>query len=165
MFGRGLLLLLILSLAGCGFQLRGSVPILPPIMERTYVQSASNTALYRELQGAIRTAGGTLVEHPSAASAVLILHGERFSRRNLGTDARGRTNAYEHRLQVLYSLQDGEGQTLVSRERVDLFREQRFDPEQVLSMEDEQDILRQEMRNQAINQMLRRLQALGRQAP
>lgn len=157
-----LLFLSALLLSGCGFQLRGSLPTLPEVMTDTYLQGDRNSRVYQESASAIQSSGGRLVEQRTSASAVLILHDERFARRNLSSDTRGRVNAYEHRLQLVFSLADNQGEMLAERQQVEILREQRIDPDNVLAADQEQEILRQEMRRQAIAQMLRRLQLISR---
>lgn len=154
--------LLLALLSGCGFQLRGDLP-LPEAMERTYLLGSGNSALHYELEDRIRLAGGQLVTNRDEASGTLQIHSQRFDRRNRGVDARGRTNSYEYRQQLVFSLYDQTGKTIADREQINLYREQRFNPDQVLAMGEERDMLQEEMRRQAIDQMLRRLQALARQ--
>ena len=158
-----LLVTLLLLLAGCGFQLRGTASALPEVMQATLIQPASNTAFYYEVQNTIRAAGGTVATDAETASAILTIHTQRFSRRSLGVDHRGRTNAYEHQLQLVFSLRDREGREIAKQESIQLYREQRFNPDQVLSLADEQEMLYGDMRRQAISQMMHRLQALSQQ--
>jgi LPS-assembly lipoprotein len=153
-------LLLALSLSGCGFQLRGTSP-LPAVMERTYLQADTHNPLYFELENAIRAAGGQVVEQASEASATLSIHRADFSRRDRGLDTLGRVNEYEHRLMLVFSLRDSQGRELAEHESLQLIREQRFNPNDVLASGEEQAILQQEMRRQAVSQLLRRLQALS----
>lgn len=156
------LALLLLSLSACGFQLRGAQP-LPATMEQTYIQGADQGPFYFELENAIQAAGGVTVNQRDKASATLILHSQGFTRRESSVDPRGRINEYEHRLQVVFSLQDKGGRSLAERETVTVMRAQRFNPDQVLSMGEEQAMLHEEMRRQAVSQLLRRLHALAGQ--
>lgn len=156
----GLVLLLAISLAACGFQLRGASP-LPAVMERTYIQADARSPLYFELEQSIQAAGAQVVQSASEASATLQIHRADFSRRDRGIDQLGRVNEYEHRLSLVYSLHDSQGASLVSHQQLQLIREQRFNPNDVLASGEEQSILYQEMRRQAVSQLLRRLQSLA----
>lgn len=152
--------LLLLLLASCGFQLRGSHP-LPEAMSHTYIMGVGNSPLYYELENAIRAAGGQVVDAPDQAQATLTIHRQQFTRRESSLDMRGRINEYEHRLQLSYSLLDREGRALAERETISVQRTQRFNSDQMLAMEEEREMLREEMERQAISQLLRRLQALA----
>jgi LPS-assembly lipoprotein len=162
MAARGLLLLLLLTLAGCGFQLRGATP-LPEAMSKTLIKGADNTPLYYELENAIRASGGEVVELAEEASGQLTIHSQRIGSRVAGTDPRGRVSEYEYQLQLVFSLQDTEQQMIAERESVQLQRNLRVNPDQVLSMGEEQAMLHEEMRRQAVMQMMRRLHALAAQ--
>ncbi|MFU8837458.1 MAG: LPS assembly lipoprotein LptE [Thiohalomonadaceae bacterium] len=155
----GLVLLLAISLTACGFQLRGASP-LPAVMERTYIQADAHSPLYFELEQAIQATGAQVVQSASEASATLQIHRADFSRRDRGVDQLGRVNEYEHRLNLAYSLRDSQGRAVADHQQLQLIREQRFNPSDVLASGEEQRILYQEMRRQAVSQLLRRLQSL-----
>lgn len=132
---------------------------MPAVMERTYVAGATNSSLYYELESALISAGSLVVGSPEAATAILTIHNEDFRRRVLSVDSSGRASEYELRLRVAYSLGSADGSLPAKRDEVSLLRDYRFDPASVLSSGKEEEILREEMRRQAVRQILRRLQS------
>lgn len=163
-----MLLLLVacyLSLASCGFHLRGAVE-LPPPLARTYIVGAGNSPLYYELESALLAAGGEVVDRPEAATATLTIHGERYGRRVLSVDSAGRASEYELSLHITYSVRSPDGKILAEPEEVSQLRDYRFDPDNVLASGDQEEILQTEMRRYTVRQILRRLQStIARTSP
>ncbi len=150
---------LVLYLPACGFHLRGAAP-LPPAMERTVIRGTPvNGPLYDQIQTAFAAAGGTLVDAPERATAVLIIRGNRFDRRVLSIAADGRVSEYELSYLLEYALQSPTGQAIVAPQQVTLTRDYSFDPANVLAKDEEEALLRGEMLRFAVRDMLRRLQA------
>jgi LPS-assembly lipoprotein len=155
------LALVLLLLSSCGFHLRGSVE-LPESMARTYIVAGSNSALGYELENMLTAAGGEVVHERAQATAILTLHEERLSRRALTLDAQGRVSGQVITLLASFSMMDANGRTVAEREGVRIEREFSFDPDNVLAQGSETSLLQEEMRRQAAQQILRRMQALSR---
>lgn len=149
-------------LSACGFQLRGSGAI-SPLLEQTFVSGGDNRELFYELESALYAAGARVVSSAEGASAVLTLERQRFERRVISVDTQGRAAEYELALLVEYSLRDRAGSRLADRERLSVIRDYSFDPDSVLAKDDEEQALKTDMARQAAQQILRRLQGLGRQ--
>jgi len=162
MTGRGFVLLLLLSaLSACGFHLRGAVT-LPPVMKRTLITGTDNTPLYYELENGLRAAGAQVVESEEAATATLAIHSERYGRRVLSVDSKGRASEYELSLRLVFSLVERGGRVIADKEALELLRDYSFDPDNVLASSGQEALLQTEMRRYAARQMLRRLQSLAR---
>ena len=74
-------LLTLTLLQGCGFHLRGAVQ-LPEVMGTTWVSgSGVSTDLLDAVKASVRNSNGGIASSASAATAVLALSGEQFSRR------------------------------------------------------------------------------------
>jgi len=156
-----MLFLLLPGLTGCGFHLRGAVP-LPEVMQRTLIKGIDNSPLYYELESALLAAGSKVVKSPGLATATLIIHSERNSRRVLSVDNLGRASEYELSLRVVFSLVGHGGQVIASNESLRLLRDYSYDPNNVLGSGSQETLLQDTMRRDAAQQILRRLQSLAR---
>lgn len=151
-----------LLLSGCGFHLRGALP-LPEVMARTYVTGGGGSAFYYEVENALLNAGAEVVDSADEASAVLTLHSQRLERRVLSLDPEGRAAEYELVLGLVFSLRDqADGTLLADNQRISVVRDFGFDPDNVLAKGDEEAMLRSEMYRLAVAQMMRQLQSLAR---
>ncbi len=152
------------ALSGCGFHLRGAMP-LPGAMERVYLDMPSNSPLRYELQSLLLGAGGEVVEQKSAATSLLVVQSATIRSRTLSLDTLGRASEYGLTLSVKYRLQaeDGTiaGEPLSSR----VERDFRFDPDNVLAQGTEREQVERQMYRVAARQMMRRLRSIAISAP
>lgn len=157
-----LLATFILSLAtGCGFRLRGAV-VLPEAMQETHLTGVSrHSPLGREINQALASAGGRLVEQ-AAATAVLTILNEGYNRRVLSVGSDRRAREYSLNYSLRFALYAPDGSVLVSPRTVNASREYQFDRANVLSSGGEEDVLKKEMREYGVRQMFRQLRAMMR---
>lgn len=158
---RLLTVFLLLLVGSCGFHLRGEVA-LPEVMARTQLVAPAGSLLRYELENLLLSAGGVVTEEKSGATAVLSLHSERLLSRVLSVDTLGRAREYSLTLTVKYSLQQVGGKVLAQQLSSRVERDFRFDPDNVLAQRGEQEVVQQEMRRVAAQQILRRLSMLSR---
>lgn len=151
-----------LLLSGCGFHLRGAVE-LPEMMQATYIDGGEGSELYYAVENALLNAGARVVDSASAATAVLSLQGQRFDRRVVSVDTQGRAAEYELSLRVTFSLHEAGGKLVADHEQVSVIRDFTFDPDNVLSKDEEEAKLRSEMNRYAVSQIVRRVEALARE--
>jgi len=153
-------LLLLLSLTACGFHLRGSVE-LPPALATMAVQDAKPaTDIAPELRNALKNSGTQVSE---TASMVLALKAEQYGKRVLSVDSSGRAQEYGLSYTVRFLLKgvgtESERETVwLAEQTVTQTRDLRFDATAVLGAASEEAQLREEMRRDAVSQILRRLQ-------
>ncbi len=146
-----------MSLTACGFHLRGAVD-LPPELERTVVVgTAANSPLGRAVRDVVSGAGAQLVGSPEAATGVLRLAEGGFSRRLLTVDRAGRASGYELRYQLAFELLSPTGEVLLPSQSVTVIRDYDFDPDNVISTDEQEAVIRDEMRLRAVRQMVRRV--------
>lgn len=146
-----------LSLVSCGFHLRGQVE-LPRALEATYLSGIpAGSALAQDLEVAIDGAGGKVVQDPAQATGRLVILDERADRRVLSVDSSGKVSEYELRYTVRYALRGPDGGELVPEQGISGTRSYRFDPTNVLGTEEEEDVLRDELRRHTVTRLLRRL--------
>jgi LPS-assembly lipoprotein len=150
---------LVLSLAfflgGCGFHLRGAT-VLPEPMTRTELSGATTEGpLGIEIAQVLRSAGGALVGPGEGGTAVLHIVSERMNRRVASVGAGGKASEYELRYVLTAALRTPEGEILAPQQSVTVVRTYGFDPNNVLGASNEEELLRNEMRRQAVRQLLR----------
>ena len=157
MFPRIVLLLSMLTVAGCGYQLRGAVS-LPPELDAIHVDGPPGIS--GALVQALESGGGRVESTRDSRSALLQLSDERFSERVLSVDPdTGKEREFELAYRVTFRLTGGDGVELVSTQTVSLLRDYVFDSDAVLGASREQGILRAEMRRDAAGQVVRRIEA------
>ncbi len=156
-----LILASILLLSACGFRLRGAV-VLPEAMQVTTIQGGG-TELRNEIRDVLQSAGAEVVPEATPAASRLIIMGEDSDRRVLSVGSAGKAREYELYYKLTYSLRGPEGAILVPEQSISMTRDYEYDPDNVLSSEQEENAIRAEMQQLAIRQMLRRVQVTVRQ--
>lgn len=152
-------LVVVLSLTACGFHLRGSVA-LPHGMEVTYVQDmqpASRIAL--PLRQTLISNGARVAETAEDASALVRIVSERFDRRLLSTGRTSKEKDYELLYAITFAAQARNETWAVDAQEIRVTREMKFDEEQVLAKNAEQEQLQTVMVQDAARQILLRLQS------
>jgi LPS-assembly lipoprotein len=155
-----LTLLLLLSLAACGFHLRGSVQLPPELAQMALRDASPATDVAVELRRALKGEGIRLSD---AAPLVLQLKGERYGKRVLSVDSSGRAQEYGLSYTIGFLLKkeaiQGEGDAMwLAEQSVTVTRDLRFDANAVLGTASEETLLKTEMRRDAVLQILQRLQ-------
>lgn len=152
-------LALVALLAGCGFQLRGQVP-LPAVAARPYVDSPDRfTPLYTALERRLRAAGAVPAASASAASVVVRLHADETGRELLSVTADNKPGEYEVFYAAQFSVTNGAAE-LIARTQVRLTRNYGYDESAVLAKEHEEASLRDALAGEIADLILRRLAAL-----
>jgi len=148
------LLALALSLAACGFQLRGRANL---SFETLFVEGGS-PAFVADLKRAIGTASRTrLALSSSDAQAVLQVSGESREKRILSLSGAGRVREYLLLYRIEFRLHDSQNRDMLPRQTIELRRDMTYDDTLVLAKESEEVLLYQDMQKDAIYQILRRL--------
>ncbi len=156
---RLVVLSLLLVLTGCGFQLRGDYD-LPPLLERVVVTGPQ--FLRDELLVGLRASDVEVVGSRQEATAIIEIGRERFSERVLSVDPdTGRSREFEVALAVNFKVEAPDGAVVAPNQTVALQRDYVFDEDAILGKSRERGVLREEMRRDAAQQILLRLQGLG----
>ena len=149
-------LALLLVLAGCGFQLRGTAA-LP--FDTLYMPGATGGIaldLKRNIQSGTRT---TVVDDPKKAEAVLDFVVETRDKVILSLAATGRVREYKLRYTVAFRVHDGKGGEFLPVSTVQLTRDISFNDTDVLAKENEEQQLYRDMQFDMVQQIMRRLAA------
>jgi LPS-assembly lipoprotein len=152
-----ILLAATLLVAACGFQLRGSAPL--PFTS-LYVQAPTTSLFAAQLKRAVLATNGTkLAETPGEAQVVLQIMSELQEKQILSLTGGGRVSEYQLRYRVGFRLTDVKNREHIPASELVLKRDFSFNDEQALAKEHEENLLYRDMRNDAVQQLVRRLQA------
>jgi LPS-assembly lipoprotein len=143
------------ALAGCGFHLRGSVQ-LP--FSSLFVSVSNASQFGHELKRALRASDVKLADNAKEAAATLSILSELRERQILSLGGQGRVREYQLRYRVAYQVTHAKGVITPPTEIV-LKRDISFNDAEVLAKESEEALLYRDMQLDAVQQLLRRLQA------
>jgi len=156
---RALILLAAISLASCGFQLRGAAP-LP--FDTLYVPGAGGGIaldLKRNIQAGT---DAKVVDEAKQADAVLQFTREERQKVILSLTATGRVREFQLRYIVAFRVVDNKGNDYVPQSTIELTRDITFNDADVLAKESEEQLLYRDMQNDMVQQIMRRLAAAKR---
>lgn len=157
------MLILIMSMAGCGFHLRSSSE-LPAEMQRTYLNiPGGNNDLVRELIRSLSTARTTVVSDPTQATATLNILSAQKLQRVLSVSNIGRPLEKEVAYQVQFSLTSPKG-TLIGPQNLVVKRNFAYDEANALGDSEQAAVLYAAMQHEMAQLILFRIEALTRHA-
>jgi LPS-assembly lipoprotein len=152
-----IVLMLTLLLGACGFHLRGQGAFALPF-QMLYVKSANDYAPFiTELKRAIEVNGVQITDTPDQAQLTLQIVSEVTDRQILSLSGGGRVREYRLQYRISLRAYDQKQQDWLAPEEVTLRRDFSYDDTQVLAKEQEEALLYQNMRSDAVQQILRRL--------
>lgn len=152
-------LILLLSLEGCGFRLRGTAA-LPPSMSAIYVEQRQAPLIEQALLYALTEQQLQPIAERKLAKVVVMLTEEQYERRVMTVAASGNVQEFELNYTVWLALTDAQNTELAKKQKLTLRRELRYDSSQVLAKSGEEAQLKNEMLADAAQQIIRRLQFL-----
>ena len=155
--------LYLLLLAGCGFHLRGEM-VLSPVLTAPYV-NAADAEFKADLTKVLNRSGIMAVNDPDNASAIIDLVSVKYDRQVLSINSRGQATGYILTYEVLCRFVDRAGRVLTSPARLKLSRTLEYQSTQVLQKKQEEDALRARMRDDLVQQILRRLNSVSQAPP
>lgn len=150
-----------LTLAGCGFELRGA----PDLAFRSlYVNAGDASPIGNELKRNLRSLGAlTLVEDPtqlSGAEAVLDFLTEAREKTVVGVNTSGQVREFQLRSRLQFRLRTPQGKELIAPTELLLQRDISFNESAVLAKEAEEGLMYRDMQSDIVQQLLRRLAAV-----
>jgi len=156
-----LILLTVLSLAACGFRLRGTAE-LP--FSTLYVPGATG-GIALDLARNIRAGTNVkVVPEAKGADAILQLTTEAREKEILSLTGTGRVREFRLRYRVGFRVHDGKGNDYVSQNTLELTRDVSFNDAEVLAKEAEEQLLYRDMQTDMVQQIMRRLAAAQKPA-
>ena len=155
---------LLIGLSGCGFHLRGvgEQQQLPENLSSLRVRQVNveGLSLRHEMERVLKTQARVQVVGEDRTAPVLTLYDERSDTRAVSVDRDVRVSEFLLRYQVGFDVRDASGKELVKRQEIVLQRTFSFDKNAVLAMEREAEEMRARMREDAVQQIIRRLAAV-----
>ena len=149
---------MLMCLAGCGFQLKGSDAASSRAklegMTLQLISSQPRSELTREVSRALSARGLILLEEGDA-TLTLVLQPEQFTQRNLSLTAQARAAELELTLFTDFTLNHPESDPIEARATV--IRQMLNDPRNVVGKTEEIRLLREEMRRDLADQITRRV--------
>ena len=148
--------LLMMLLTGCGFQLRGNIEIPQEWLALHLVTSSPNGELAKGVRSSFSNNGVQWLE-ASDANYVLQLGDEKFERRNLSIGANARAAEFELTLSTTLQVRDAKGKEVVPQSDVVVHKIMTHDPSNVTGKVEESNLLRREMRQELVQQLMRNI--------
>ena len=149
---------MLMCLAGCGFQLKGSDAASSSAklegMTLQVISSQPRSELTREVSRALSARGLILLEEGDA-TLTLVLQPEQFTQRNVSLTAQARAAELELTLFTDFTLNQPESDPIEARATV--IRQMLNDPRNVVGKTEEMRLLREEMRRDLADQIARRV--------
>ncbi len=149
------------ALAGCGFHLRGDVTY---AFTTLYINSPPNMPFAADMRRALTGGGTQLVDTAAAAQAILDLPGVVDDKQVLSLSGGGRAREYLLTKRVTFALHDAAGKDWLPGGEIVIRRSYTFSESEVLAREAEETKLLKEMQADAVQQIMRRLQAAKKPA-
>ena len=157
-------LLISILITSCGFHLRGSQDFSKTLPEVNVSGVNKYSDLGRELLRSLAAANVNVFDE---SSIILNIKNDAFSKRVLSVDSAGRANQYELRYDVSFTLaktvkneKEQKIIDLIPAQSIAEKREYLFDANLILATQDEENRLKQDMRQSVILQLMRRLKFL-----
>ena len=146
-----------LLVAACGFQLRGAAQ-LP--FNSIFVQAPPTSQFAIQMRRAVRAGSSTrLSDTPERAEVILQIVNELQEKQILSLSGGGRVSEYLLRYRVSFRLTDSKNREHIPASEIVLRRDYTYSDDQALAKEFDEAQLYRDMRNDAVSQLVRRLQA------
>ena len=144
------------ALAACGFHLRGDVTY---AFSTLYINAPPNTPFAADLKRALSGGSTTLTDSAASAQAILDLSNITDDKQVLSLSGGGRAREYLLTKRLTFALHDAVGKDWLPAGEVVVRRSYTFSESEVLAREAEETKLLKEMQSDAVQQVVRRLQA------
>lgn len=153
-FKNTFLLILIVSISACGYQLRGKID-LPEGLKSIYLQGGSRQ-LKKKIKQTLRSSGGQLVDVVGEAGLIVNVEKEKMDRRVMSLSSTGRANEYELIYKLDFTLLDKEGKPLSELQRIEINKHYFNNQDEVLGKNNEEEVIRDEMYRKAVQSIVNR---------
>jgi len=152
---------LVATLGGCGFRLRGDVSY---AFSTLFINSPSNIPFTVELKRALAGSGTKVVDSAAAAQVIFDVSGVVDDKSVLSLSGGGRAREYLLTKRVTFALHDADGKDWLPAAEIVIRRSFTFSESEVLAREAEEAKLFKDMQTDAVQQVVRRLQAARKPA-
>ncbi|MFZ2726711.1 MAG: LPS assembly lipoprotein LptE [Methylococcaceae bacterium] len=149
-----LLLISTLLLSACGYHLRGSAE-LPKELNSIYL-SGETASLREQFDKTLQLSAGQLLDTPSANSLSIHIVKEDMQRRVLSLSSRGRANEFELVYRLNYDLTNADNKAVLKNQPIEIRREYFNNQQDILAKDNEENVIRNEMYQQAVQTIINR---------
>ncbi|WP_461480975.1 LPS-assembly lipoprotein LptE [Porticoccus sp.] len=148
------------TLAGCGWHLRGSGQV--DNISSVHISAEQRYSdFYTALSRALKANQITVARNATEAEYSIVILSHRSDRRTASVSVSARVSEYQLTEEVTVMILAADGKPLLSRTTLTSERVFDFDENDVQSKEDEANLLRREMREDLIRQVLSRLDSVA----
>ena len=148
-------------LQSCGFQLRGALDLSPDISP-VYFQQNDAFELGRDIKSILQTNKIAISDYANTANSRLNIVNESRARRVLSVDSNGRAKEYLLSYKVEFTIKIKQQEAVT--ETVSVSRSLLFDPDAVIAVDNEAEVIYKDMKHDAARLILLKLQAHSRKA-
>ena len=156
---RLLAFILAFSVQACGFTLRGNDAILSRFSSLNLELEQPQSEFSALLQRVLSAAGVTLLAQQLETAPILKVSNEQILTQPVSINPRARASQVELRLSASIALTIG-GQSIISEEKLTVVRTYFQDIENIAGNQEEAQIIANELRQELINQLMRRLESV-----
>ncbi len=149
-------LLFSLALSACGFQLRGAADL---SFKTMYIQGGKLSIL-RELKQSLKANGIQVVDETEGAELFLELINETYQKRILSLSGKGVVREFELNYRVNFRTREPASPTWSQVQSVQSRRDFSYNDNALLGKAGEEEMLNNDMRKDAVREVLRRLTAI-----
>ena len=150
------LLLIIINLASCGFQLRQSAS-LPQSMLSTYIQTSDHRSIFsRKLKQQLLSSKAKVEDVRTNATAILKVLEDETGKRVLSVSARNIATEYEIFYRIVFSLEENGMNSIEPRELI-LTRSYTFNEKLVLGKSQEEEVLTEALAENLVSMVLNQI--------
>ena len=157
------IMLAVLFFSGCGFHLRGQI-LLSGVMAEPHL-NGNDLELIHQLEEELRARGANPAADVAGASAVIELLRVAYLREVGTLDLRGTVTGYVLKYEVVYRVLGPDLEVLLDETRITLSRNLDYDRGQVLQLEQDETLLRNELVDEVVKRILTRLMILSAKRP
>jgi LPS-assembly lipoprotein len=157
-FQVGLLAVVALALAGCGFHLRRSAALPAPMQHQVYLQVGGGE-FARSLAAALRAGGVDVLDEPAAGVPTLAIPTAAFSSHLLGGTGYQKVGQYVVGFHVRFTLTAADGTTLIPTQTIDLSHEFAVDQTQFSAISSETQAIQRSLVREMTDAVMRRQDA------
>ena len=155
-----LLLMTVITVAGCGFHLRGQTAPLPKELKTLYIDSGSPYGtLTLTLKQILRSLGTNIVKNPQDAPITLRIFHELFTSATFSESASTKTKQYIMHYTFDFQLQDNQQNIIYGPKSIATQQIYTVNEETVLSSNNEEAMVRNEIQHNAVYLLLAQLSA------
>jgi LPS-assembly lipoprotein len=150
-------LLLIAPLAGCGFHVRGTTPDSQLSFASIYLDAPRGTPIERELRTMIRTGNVQLAADAKSAAVTLRVLSQAQERKVMTLNAQGKVREFSLTYRVRFEITDANNKKLLQPPEIALQSILSYSEEQALAKEQEERLTFDDLRRDAVGQIVRQL--------